>query len=90
MILTRQELQHPGKDQPMTTSLAVELPRDTAQVQLPTCPLCHTLDHIMTNDALAAGGIWTCARCGQRWTAARLATFAAYARSVASRLAVTA
>ena len=44
-----------------------------------TCPLCHTADVTLTDDALRAGGDWECARCGQRWTAMRLATAAAYA-----------
>jgi predicted Zn finger-like uncharacterized protein len=44
-----------------------------------TCPLCHTTDAFMSNDALAAGGAWRCTRCGQRWDARRLAAVAAYA-----------
>ena len=44
-----------------------------------TCPSCHTSDATLTNEALTAGASWQCARCGQRWTAARLATVAAYA-----------
>jgi transposase-like protein len=46
----------------------------------PTCPLCHTPDHTITGDALTAGAAWRCARCGQTWSAERLATAAAYAR----------
>jgi transposase-like protein len=49
----------------------------------PTCPLCHTVDTTITNAALAAGGTWRCTRCGQMWSADRLATAAAYARSQA-------
>ena len=67
----------------MTHPMTVEPPEGTERVPSPTCPLCHTLDHTITSDALAAGAIWTCTRCGQRWTAARLATAAAYARSAA-------
>ena len=44
-----------------------------------TCPLCHTTDSSLSNDALAAGGSWSCTRCGQGWNARRLATVAAYA-----------
>jgi hypothetical protein len=41
-----------------------------------TCILCHTIDHAVSEAALAAGGGWKCARCGQRWDAARLAAAA--------------
>jgi transposase-like protein len=44
----------------------------------PTCPLCHTLDHTVTSDSLRGGAEWACTRCGQTWSAARLATAAAY------------
>lgn len=44
-----------------------------------TCPLCHTIDMSLSDDALAAGGGWRCTICGQRWDAPRLATVAAYA-----------
>lgn len=47
-----------------------------------TCPMCHTVAAI-TDQALAAGAGWRCARCGQRWSADRLAAVAAYARYVA-------
>ena len=50
-----------------------------------TCPLCHTADLLITADALAAGATWSCTTCGQRWSAARLETVAAYARYAASR-----
>lgn len=50
-----------------------------AAATLATCPLCHTGDATLTNEALSAGADWQCVRCGQRWTAARLATVAAYA-----------
>ena len=43
-----------------------------------TCPLCHTTSQSMTTDALAAGADWQCVRCGQRWSAGRMATVAAY------------
>ena len=42
-----------------------------------TCPFCHTANMSLTNDALAAGAWWRCARCGQRWDARRLSTAAA-------------
>lgn len=44
-----------------------------------TCPLCHTIDGSLSDEALAAGGGWRCTICGQRWDAPRLATVAAYA-----------
>jgi transcription elongation factor Elf1 len=50
-----------------------------------TCPLCHTTSQSMTTDALAAGADWQCVRCGQRWSAGRLATVAAYAKWVLER-----
>ena len=43
------------------------------------CPLCHTIEMSLSEDALAAGGGWRCTVCGQRWDAPRLATVAAYA-----------
>jgi hypothetical protein len=49
-----------------------------------TCPLCHTLDHTVIPESLLAGTGWACARCGQKWTAARLETAAAYQRYVAA------
>jgi ribosomal protein L37AE/L43A len=50
-----------------------------------TCPLCHTTNTALTNDALAAGAWWRCGRCGQRWNAGRLATVAAAAAASAER-----
>jgi hypothetical protein len=44
-----------------------------------TCPLCHTIEGSLSDEALAAGGGWRCTLCGQRWDAPRLATVAAYA-----------
>ena len=49
-----------------------------------TCPLCHTLDHTVRPESLLAGARWACVRCGQKWTAARLETAAAYQRYVAA------
>jgi hypothetical protein len=43
-----------------------------------TCPLCHTTDTTMTNDAVRSGADWLCGRCGQTWSGARLATVTAY------------
>jgi transposase len=45
-----------------------------------SCPLCHTVNPTMTDDALATGAYWVCTRCGQTWDAHRLAAVAAYAR----------
>ena len=44
-----------------------------------TCPSCRTTNASMTYDALGKGTDWQCARCGQKWSATRLATVAAYA-----------
>ena len=55
-------------------------PVQTAAVALsPTCPLCHTFDDTVTPDTLRAGAAWSCTRGHQTWSAARLATAAAYA-----------
>ena len=43
-----------------------------------TCPLCHTTDATMTNDAVGSSADWQCARCGQTWSTTRLATVTAY------------
>jgi len=50
-----------------------------------TCPLCRTTA-TRANDAAAD---WLCARCGQRWTAARLASVTAYDAWVAERQLVS-
>jgi transposase-like protein len=50
----------------------------------PTCPLCHTAEQTVTHDALRNGASWSCTRCGQTWSAARLKTVAAYAQYVAA------
>jgi hypothetical protein len=52
-----------------------------------TCPLCHTVHQSVPSELLQSGASWTCQRCGQTWTAARLETVAAYARYVAARSA---
>ena len=44
-----------------------------------TCPSCRTTDATMANDAGRKGVHWHCARCGQTWSATRLATVATYA-----------
>ena len=46
------------------------------------CPLCQTTAGLAAPDA---GAAWLCARCGQRWTADRLASVTAYAAWVAER-----
>jgi len=50
-----------------------------------TCPLCRATDATITYDALGKGADWQCARCGQKWSAARLATVTTYAAWVAER-----
>jgi hypothetical protein len=39
----------------------------------------------MTYDALGKGTDWQCARCGQKWSAARLATVVTYAAWVSGQ-----
>ena len=51
----------------------------------PTCPLCHTVHEPTSSALLQTGASWTCRRCGQAWTAARLKTVAAYTRYMAGR-----
>jgi transcription elongation factor Elf1 len=48
-----------------------------------TCPLCQMAEATMADGAVEQGAAWQCARCGQRWDAARLATVGAYAAWVA-------
>jgi transposase-like protein len=52
---------------------------------LPICPLCHKVDETVTTASLRSGAVWTCTRCGQNWSASRLATAADYARFAATR-----
>jgi predicted Zn finger-like uncharacterized protein len=40
------------------------------------CPSCHTARQQGTQQVAAAGGDWRCGRCGEQWTASRLATVA--------------
>jgi hypothetical protein len=64
------------------------LPAITAEaLTARTCPLCLTEDPTLTNDVLFAGEAWACVRCGQTWSATRLATAAAYTDYVASAAA---
>lgn len=65
------------------SALLTPAPPAELTVVPPTCPLCHTLDRTVTSDTLRDGAAWSCTRCGQKWTAARLATAAAYAQYVA-------
>ena len=62
---------------PRSTAAPPELPSDTLRPV--TCPSCHTTHASLTPEALQAGGVWGCVRCGQRWDARRLETVAAYA-----------
>jgi len=57
--------------------------QDTA-LPPPSCPLCHTLDHTVTSESIAAGATWACITCGQVWSASRLQTAAAYAQYAAA------
>ena len=42
------------------------------------CPSCLTARAQVSEEVAAAGGDWRCERCGERWTASRLATVAEY------------
>jgi predicted CXXCH cytochrome family protein len=50
-----------------------------------TCLLCHTVAPTTTAERLAEGGDWRCPNCHQNWSAARLATVAAYTEYSAAR-----
>ena len=63
----------------MTSSLKAE-----PTLLAPVCPLCHRRDETVTPESLAAGATWACTTCGQRWSAARLGTAAAYAEYAAA------
>jgi len=54
---------------------------------LATCPLCHTPDAVVTNQAVSGGASWTCSRCSHPWDRMRLATATAYALSLSQRAA---
>jgi hypothetical protein len=41
----------------------------------------------MSSGVLDIGALWTCARCGQRWSGQRIATVEAYLRFADTRLA---
>lgn len=60
--------------QPATVA-PLEVERSVSGVA--TCPLCHT-DHPYGTDAIPGSSGWRCTRCGQQWSARRLATVAAY------------
>ena len=62
-------------------------PTQTAQIsgEAPTCPLCHTVDQMVTPDSPRRGAAWTCTRCGQTWSPTRLETVAAYVRFIAAQ-----
>ena len=42
------------------------------------CPSCHAARVLATDEVAAPGGNWRCERCGEQWTASRLATVAEY------------
>lgn len=50
-----------------------------------TCPSCRTTHATMTNEAVGNGADCQCARCGQKWSATRLATVVAYAAWVSGQ-----
>lgn len=50
-----------------------------------TCPLCHTRDRVVTNEAVSKGADWKCSRCSHPWDRMRLANAAAYSASLSLR-----
>lgn len=56
---------------------AVWLDDDQDLLRSATCPLCRT-PATLTLGASEAGGAWRCVTCGQHWSAARLAAYAAW------------
>jgi predicted Zn finger-like uncharacterized protein len=43
-----------------------------------TCPSCHTARVLATDEIPDASAHWRCPRCGEHWTASRLATVSDY------------
>ena len=69
----------------VTVVFPAAAPTSPERLGFATCPLCRATDATMTYDALGSGADWQCARCGQKWSAARLATVTTYAAWVAER-----
>ena len=57
---------------------AVPLPPSIEPAPPALCPSCHTARVLATDEVTAIGGHWRCERCGEQWTASRLATVAEY------------
>jgi predicted Zn finger-like uncharacterized protein len=57
---------------------ALPLPPFVAPGPPAACPSCHTARVLATEEVVTAGGDWRCERCGEQWTASRLATVAEY------------
>lgn len=83
MNLNEEEI--PGAMVPHASAAEETRGQTTTAVCSATCPLCHTLDRAVTSESLLAGASWSCARCGQKWTAARLETASAYQRDLAAQ-----
>jgi ribosomal protein L37AE/L43A len=64
----------------MKQNAAMERLQDGDTVQSSVCPLCDTLRHAIMSETLATGAVWKCTRCGQAWSAERIAKAAAHAR----------
>ena len=60
-------------------------PRDDRAPSPAVCPLCHTTGPAVSSGALETS-LWTCGRCGQRWSGQRIATVEAYMRFADSRM----
>lgn len=72
---------------PLTSSqphVTAVLDDERGTMRCAVCPMCHT-SAALTQSALERGSGWRCARCGQQWDVARLATVAAYAAWVIER-----
>ena len=71
-----------------TTTLAPEIDTVAADpVGFATCPLCHTADTVVTNQAVSEGADWKCSRCSHPWDRIRLANASAYSASLSLRAA---
>lgn len=63
------------------TLRVMEFPHSAnAESVLAVCPLCQKVADFTTAADVSAGASWCCVRCGQSWTASRLAAVMPYAR----------
>ena len=60
-------------------SMSTLRPSAPQLVGFATCPSCRATHATVTHEAVGKGADWHCARCGQQWSATRVAAVAAYA-----------